>query len=66
MLVKFKGSSWKISWKIVSMVTQGILNFASDFGIFASENETYWHIFASQVSKVKVDPWFVYAKMFTN
>ena len=25
----------------------GILNFASDFGIFASENETYWHIFAS-------------------
>ena len=26
---------------------QGILNFASDFGIFASENETYWHIFAS-------------------
>ena len=21
----------------------GILNFASDFGIFASESETYWH-----------------------
>ena len=29
------------------MVTQGILNFASHFEIFASENETYRHIFAS-------------------
>ena len=28
---------------MVSMVTQGILNYASDFGIFASESETYWH-----------------------
>ena len=32
---------------MVSMVTQGIFNFASDFRIFASEIETYWHIFAS-------------------
>ena len=40
---------------MVPMVTQGILNFASDFGIFASENETYWHILLV-VSKVKVDP----------
>ena len=29
------------------IVTQGILNFVGHFGIFASENETYWHIFAS-------------------
>ena len=32
---------------MVSVVTQGILNVVSDFGIFACENETYWHIFAS-------------------
>ena len=41
---------------MVSMVTQGILNFASDFGIFASENETYTGIFLLVVAKVKADP----------
>ena len=29
------------------MVTQGILNFASHFRIFASENKTSWYIFPS-------------------